>query len=1443
MSKPSLKKKDSTSSRDLSPAKEASTVASGVSGSFSGELLRSCVPIWPEWNETEVSTEKWDAGKGAKDSKARKSPLTQFFEDPEGRVKIPESLNVHAWKRPSEHIVNKAPVVIENESTFDLTSANEHLLSSELMCRIISEIYIVWRVCDRQAGDDDSLGEETWRPWDHIYSLCKATKDHVPLYNVYGKYVVRLYWMGCWRKITIDDCLPFDEQNNLLLPATTVTSELWPMLLAKAILKLASTEVVQNPSRELEEFSIVHCLTGWIPEFLPLRLKHVEETWNYLKKAIPMYEMMEESSDLRTPSVCITPTKDSASEALSTSNGKQNGSGPPPAPQIVVCASFQPLNLQEKKTSMLGQMADASQTLRQYGLCQLTSHSVLLTRTMDCPLVADLKPPPAPHSKFIRTIKETAITDEPRKDQVKRPEQYIGVVSPFMDIKLGPKIDSASFTVSEEIKGHNSTRHHDNRNLPDDTDTKATAEDERKDESVANDPDSVPKKETTPVQDKAKLLETWIHVQDFPKCFQTLLVFHKESSFPFQSQRSQYKAQAAKDYYFLSVDSLLPTEILICFSALMRWGDSIHEEKDIVPRPGHLGVEPYSWKSVQVQFPLLIINTSSCKAAVLSLPPGRHVLRFNMWVQFGFHVQLYSKTELVFGEEEAVMPQLEKESLRFCEQALSIVRALGEMVRSFSNADKLLSATRALEEALCLPSLSKLAVRERWKVFSHAAYHMFCHVLERKLTSEEQFALRSLTREATPHSSDTKDTNGVPEGWNGRQATEQEKHAATVLQAGWKGYLVRELLNAARPGSEENQKVAKTLSEMWDSVESDMEQHAVSLLRFMIMDNEHLVDSYTCGGDEWTKITFTEYSVPVQETTSPWVLLFREVFHVPKAILLMPKIYSPFPCHLHVINNNTREEVPTFFNSVLPFTYTPNKAGYTFVAYTKGMTVAGGTCRLRLISSREQLAQMERQEPVSNFIVKEFKDYYLPSKKNVICRHAVNVLSDVHITVQFQASKEDVCVKLSILDHEIEVASKTGQGHVVIPVYCFSASGGSSGSAVEKAGESQSQDSPGGDHNGGRGASECQPAQTHHKYILQAEVLYNSWPLDDSLSGFIQTLRDKESDELRVFRHLIEETSVNVEQPLSTSQKMTASKAAKTKDKDKATPKAEVRMEKSMDESKPHWILRVVCEKTDEEQIEVKKDTERLEQIKAMKLAWESAEPGRAAKAFETRQQYLKNLSTLGEDHTLDLTPFIRRTSKPERLKDAVVEEEQQREQLEKIQSFRLYRETVLERRRQEQEQTKQLITEQHELFKKIQEEKAEIHRKFDRNREIVDDAQQSAFSCLTLTRSSFLPPSFLHRHVACHVTPSARSKIISATGDTRARIIIIISSSSTGSITGGGTSFPSLKHPGVARIAQSRRCSRFSELRERERERAEIPESARDAKTQRDADLAKLQT
>lgn len=53
---------------------------------------------------------------------------------------------------------------------------------------------------------------------------------------------VCFFLQGCWRKVIIDDAIPFDDDNHMLLPATTLHHELWPMLLSKALIKVASLE-------------------------------------------------------------------------------------------------------------------------------------------------------------------------------------------------------------------------------------------------------------------------------------------------------------------------------------------------------------------------------------------------------------------------------------------------------------------------------------------------------------------------------------------------------------------------------------------------------------------------------------------------------------------------------------------------------------------------------------------------------------------------------------------------------------------------------------------------------------------------------------------------------------------------------------------------------------------------------------------------------------------------------------------------------------------------------------------------------------------------------------------------------------------------------------------------------------------------------------------------
>ncbi|XP_071446197.1 androglobin-like [Hetaerina americana] len=225
---------------------------------------------WPEWSDIELNAEAWI---NEDEEDKQKSNQHDYYYDPEG-VLLPHTQMriLDCWKRTADAFQSPCILYDDTVNAIDIISPNKHLLNSRCMRWVISSIAMVQKLAEDSPfpieGENPQYtpnGGALWRPWHHIYSNCKAGNiPHRPLMNPSGKYIVRLYYLGCWRKIVVDDNLPFDSKGNMLLPASTVKGELWPMLLSKALLKIASH--TWNKIEDTNGFHPITSLTGWICE-------------------------------------------------------------------------------------------------------------------------------------------------------------------------------------------------------------------------------------------------------------------------------------------------------------------------------------------------------------------------------------------------------------------------------------------------------------------------------------------------------------------------------------------------------------------------------------------------------------------------------------------------------------------------------------------------------------------------------------------------------------------------------------------------------------------------------------------------------------------------------------------------------------------------------------------------------------------------------------------------------------------------------------------------------------------------------------------------------------------------------------------------------------------------------------------------------------------------
>ncbi|XP_078046835.1 androglobin [Augochlora pura] len=323
--------------------------------------------LWPEWSDAALNKENWSSPKNGTDG---------LFMDTRP-VDLPPSLEPSEWIRAKnlKNLTEPLTVFVATSEYPDLITNNGHILRSEV------------------------------RP-------------------DFRKYVVRLFFLGSWRYIIVDDMIPVNSNGVPVLPRTSNDHELWPLLLSKALLKLCS--VSWSDGREIVDFHPVHCLTGWICLRLEIGYLSPQDKWDFLRKYADHFEWKAETEEVildpvepsegkkskaTSKSKKSKDTEDSQNDAAESKKSKETGRSKKSKDterskkskgeqKPVVLEKPEPvtlfLGLDDMKTLASGTVP---------GLSPCWSHFIYIAQSRDVPLdPKDVKPPLA-RWKLFRWLK------------------------------------------------------------------------------------------------------------------------------------------------------------------------------------------------------------------------------------------------------------------------------------------------------------------------------------------------------------------------------------------------------------------------------------------------------------------------------------------------------------------------------------------------------------------------------------------------------------------------------------------------------------------------------------------------------------------------------------------------------------------------------------------------------------------------------------------------------------------------------------------------------------------------------------------------------------------------------------------------------------------------------------------------------------------------------
>ncbi|ETN37191.1 uncharacterized protein HMPREF1541_08181 [Cyphellophora europaea CBS 101466] len=160
------------------------------------------------------------------------------------------------WKRPNEALSSmRFPGASEGN---EVCMTTRQISKIDLVQDLTSDCSVVASLCagSSRVGRGHQMISSTFvYPWDY--------KEHTFGLSPNGKYILKFYFNGCWRRVVIDDRLPTSKTSRVLhVVDRTCPGRLWPTLVEKAYLKVRGGYDFPGSNSGTD----LAVITGWIPQ-------------------------------------------------------------------------------------------------------------------------------------------------------------------------------------------------------------------------------------------------------------------------------------------------------------------------------------------------------------------------------------------------------------------------------------------------------------------------------------------------------------------------------------------------------------------------------------------------------------------------------------------------------------------------------------------------------------------------------------------------------------------------------------------------------------------------------------------------------------------------------------------------------------------------------------------------------------------------------------------------------------------------------------------------------------------------------------------------------------------------------------------------------------------------------------------------------------------------